>query len=327
MGSGWKRCQALRWRQHSVRGHHWRWHGWAGAKHPHPKCYIMNICEKTTRHQSHRSKCQKEEALRANGTWGRNPRCFPRIPRALLQKGAVQVPSTCSGDGGRDPGAPSHLAPRPAPDRPSAPETPADLGATVGPWRPCREAVAFRVWWGSAISFGHLFFLQDTISCQELELTEAAWNVSTRRQRAGKRPTLDFHMGEKRHSLDFFTALRPILPTICWRAELTRASQKLSFMAPGSLPGKRCGTLPARRHGHAGELLGPSRGVKAQRCASSAPTAQPNALLPARRRSGSPQLTTGKLTAAQGQEGGQLLQRSWRTINPHPDFPHPGLFV
>lgn len=64
---------------------------------------------------------------------------------------------------------------------------------------------------------------------------------------------------------EFLHGLRSILPTICWRAELTRASE-FYFMAPGSFPGKRCSTLPAWRHGHTHKLLRARQGVKAQGC-------------------------------------------------------------
>lgn len=104
---------------------------------------------------------------------------------------------------------------------------------------------------------------------------------------------------------EFLHGLRSILPTICWRAELTRASEKFSFMASGSFPGKRCRTLPAWRHGHTHKLLRVRQGVKAQGCTSSAPAARPNSLLPAQMWSSSPQHMVEELTVGQGQVGGQ----------------------
>lgn len=91
-----------------------------------------------------------------------------------------------------------------------------------------------------------------------------------------------FPKGWEEALFEFVHGLKSSLPRICWRAELTRASQKLYFPATGRFPGKRSGTLPACRHGHTHQPPGANWGVKAQLCTSSAPTAQTNPPLPAR---------------------------------------------
>lgn len=77
---------------------------------------------------------------------------------------------------------------------------------TSGYWQvhgvAARKALLSQYGEAALVFFRHLF-LKDTISHQKMELAEAAWEVSTRTQRAGKQPPPDFQKGEKRHSLNF----------------------------------------------------------------------------------------------------------------------------
>lgn len=169
MGSRWKSCQTLRWHQRSARSHHSQWHCWAGAKRLHPKCYIMHLCQKTTRHQSRMSKCQEEEALWANTSQVASHDASPGSPMSCCGKGLCQQhpPGRQLLDPfqqlrqGPPRGTPTPQPRKPTPGHsggPSVPETLLDLRALAGPRCISQEDAAFRVWWGGPCFFQTLFW-------------------------------------------------------------------------------------------------------------------------------------------------------------------------